>query len=192
MKSDIATSDKSIVNPIIVNGEVVGYLPLEIPDDTEEIIKRARESNIRIKDQQNADKRNKDLVDALKGLTEHQRELILGNLKTLTIFVNGGKVVYTGNLQYRSYEAVLDTNDNAYKLLLFLAGHPTFEFSSDELVKHLNPSRRNADGALPERRIRDTITKIKKSLKLNIKEDHFFIINKGKFGINCNVELKVW
>ncbi len=50
IKSSIATSDKSIVNPIIVNGEIVGYLPLEIPDDTEKILKKVEESRRRMED----------------------------------------------------------------------------------------------------------------------------------------------
>lgn len=66
MKSNIATSDKSIVNPIIVNGEIVGYLPLEIPDDSKELIKNFREEKIRVKQEWNADRRNRELIEAIK------------------------------------------------------------------------------------------------------------------------------
>lgn len=191
IKSDIVTSDKSIVNPIIVNGEIVGYLPPEIPDDTEEIIERFRQEKIFLKEQSNADKRTREVVEAINGLTSHQRKAIFGNFKTLTVFVRDGRIEYTGDIQDRTYKAHLEQTGNPYKLLIFLISRLGEEIAAEDIIPALNPPRSGAEYSSSEGRVSDTIRIIKRNLLNLHKEDDFFTRHKNKFGINCNVEFKI-
>lgn len=164
------------------------YHAEEIPDDTEELVRRFRENRIRMREEVVQDRRNRNLVEAIKELTQEQRDAILGNLRTLIVFVKNGKVFYTGNAQYKTYEATFNPSGNNYKLLILLAGMPGKEFSSKEIAKVLNSPRRGAEDSSPERRVSDTIKDIKKELQIS-EEDNFFTRNNNMHGINCRVEL---
>lgn len=188
VNSGIATSDKSIINPLIVNGEIVAYLPLETPDNTEQMLERARKSTIERNKEWNEDRRSRELKEALEEVGEKQKSVMLAHLRTLTVFLQTGKTVFTGNKQYRSYQAKFDPSDNSYKLLVFLATRFIPE-PAEKIAEVLNEPRSNSNSPTPERRVRDTIKQIRHALQIT-KQDDFFIVSKNKFGINCNTELR--
>ena len=84
MKSNIVTSNKSIVNPIIVNGEIVGYLPREIPDTlTPEIERISREAWVRDRHEtQEEERRREDVKNARMLATKEDKYLHVINLIT--------------------------------------------------------------------------------------------------------------
>lgn len=104
-------------------------------------------------------------------------------------FYNDGESIYFAP-SGKKYEARLDANTNGYKLLNYLIAYPLKEFDAKHLEKFINDSRKGS-GADEDRRIRDTIQKIRVAFGL-IKNnmDDFFIVNHGLYGIKCEVEIK--
>lgn len=120
-------------------------------------------------------------------LREKQNE-VSDSKNKLVFYIKTGELLYVAKSGKR-FETILRPEDNPYKLLIYLLQYPGKEFLADDLATHLNSPRRNAESALPDRRIRDTIHRIR--ILLGVRgEDDFFIIKKGKFGINCYVELR--
>lgn len=97
---------------------------------------------------------------------------------------------YSGLITYKhpsgnTYRARL-RKGNEYDLMLFLAQNPYRYFTTEELSNLLKKQRRGAN-ATSERRVRDTIQGIKKSLGLDKDHPHdFFTTNVDNFGISCD------
>ena len=75
------------------------------------------------------------------------------------------------------------------KLLLFIARNKSNNVTVNDIEdnKILKDPRMGSDSPSVERRIRDTITSIRKKFKLS-RENEFFVVSNTEFGINCSVE----
>ncbi|MDP2672155.1 MAG: hypothetical protein Q8O68_01445 [Candidatus Daviesbacteria bacterium] len=91
------------------------------------------------------------------------------------------------------YEGEFDMSDNPYLLLKYLCVYPHKLFKKTEielLGNALNPLKGGAFDRDDERRVRDTLTYIRKQMSLkNNKQDDPFVSAHG-FGLICDVELK--
>lgn len=99
------------------------------------------------------------------------------------ILYRNGRVIYVSK-SGKKYEAEFDLDTNSYKLLRFLSLETELA-SSKDIAKHLNDSDSSED-----RIVRDTIQYIRRNKLGLTKEDDFFIVRRGKFLLNCVVELR--
>lgn len=108
----------------------------------------------------------------------------VGN-ERLLIFCTNGSVEYI-SATGEKYQSRFNPRTNPYRLLLYLAQNPHQIFDFDDLANKLREQREGASST-EERRVRDTIEAIRKSMKLPAME--MFRVDYG-FELDCNVELK--
>lgn len=107
---------------------------------------------------------------------------------TLEFYINSGTAIYVDK-SGKKYKGSFGIRDNSYKLLTYLAQHPGQSFTPDELDMLLNKQRQGAYST-PDRRIRDTIQTIRRTLGFTQnKTSDFFNVDKG-YGIKCSVIIK--
>lgn len=107
---------------------------------------------------------------------------------TLEFHINSGAAIYVDKSS-KKYKGSFGIRDNSYKLLTYLAQHPGQSFTPEELGAYLNKQREGAYST-PDRRIRDTVQTIRKTLGFTKnKTSDFFNVDKG-YGIKCTVVIK--
>ena len=103
-----------------------------------------------------------------------------------TLYFNeSGEIKYISP-EGKTYTTKLNTSANSFQLLRFLANQPSQKFGFSDLAEHLNSPRAQDKGSTDERRVRDTISSIKKALKY--RGEDLFIAEWG-FGIKCKVHI---
>ncbi len=107
----------------------------------------------------------------------------------LVFYIRTGKTLYFDK-KGQEHKAEFRPKTNPYLLLKFLSKSPVETFTSEEIAKELRNPRRGGEDSTPDRRVRDTMEAVRKGLKLT-EEDDFFIVDKGSFGLKCDVELRI-
>ena len=113
----------------------------------------------------------------------------VGGENNILFFNINGKIIYTTPTG-EAFEGKLKIGKNSYNLLYFLANQANKRFEFTELAKTLNAPRAQSD-PVDERRVRDTVESIKKTLKNGRKRyygDDLFMSDNG-FGIKCKVHI---
>lgn len=159
------------------------------PTLEEDPIERLIEELNRLSSPFNSSTKNPEIINFINIISravESYKQELSKELPRLILYLNSGETIYFP-LSSNNTKTIFAPDDNTYKLLLFLGQNVGRVFTPEEI--ELSNPKQGGEDSTPEQRVRDTIKAIRKGLDI-LKEDDFFIIDKVKFGVKCNIELR--
>lgn len=171
------------------SGKRLTYKDLGYNDFLEkvEVVEQREKSAKRLMEQEEHEMKMKVYEKQLKQL-DIQDKVPKEYFTSKLIIYSSGLIKYVIN-DGRKYEKKFSQNTNAVRLLKRLATDPGSLLSAKIINDSFKSPKASADTPDPDRRVRDTITYIQNEMGLP-KNKSFFIVDSGRFGLSCVVELR--